>query len=43
MKTPNKTTNDDLKHKTEKAMYRVCDHVIIKDKKTGKQLVNKRG
>lgn len=43
MNTPSENTEKDKKANVEKAMYRVVDHVVIKDKKTGKQLLNRRG
>jgi hypothetical protein len=44
MNTSNSNTEKkDKKENVEKAMFRVVDHVVIKDKTTGKQLINKRG
>lgn len=37
---PQKATPD---KKHEKAIYRVMDHLVIKDKKSGSVLINKRG
>lgn len=39
-----KPVKDDVnKDKPEDAMYRVVDHVVIKDRNTGKSIINIRG
>ena len=39
----NRPTKNEVSKPTDAVKAKVIDHVVIRDKKTGKELINKRG